>query len=308
VKKNRDNWTEQGRTRTEAFTHLQLIKLLGREDYFITKYLEKRKGFANFGKYINILAVRHRGKKNAYSEGSQLILLITVGLLTFTGGINLATVYVVWYLVARLFWAVSGLSNAKQIIINGFITGEGGLKMSKTLGNVVNPIEVINEYGTDALRYFMLREINPFEDSPFTMDKFKEAYNAHLANGLGNLVSRVMKMVVDNGIKIEYKNIDIRLESDYEKYIQSFDLFEINKACDIIWNIVQKADKRIQIEQPFKLIKTEKEKGEKVIKELSIELYKIAILLQPLLPSTSDKIKDIVENTKMPESPLFIRK
>lgn len=112
VKKNRDNWTEQGRTRTEAFTHLQLIKLLGREDYFITKYLEKRKGFANFGKYINILAVRHRGKKNAYSEGSQLILLITVGLLTFTGGINLATVYVVWYLVARLFWAVSGLSNA----------------------------------------------------------------------------------------------------------------------------------------------------------------------------------------------------
>jgi methionyl-tRNA synthetase len=202
----------------------------------------------------------------------------------------------------------AGLPNSKQIIINGFITGEGGLKMSKTLGNVVNPIEVINEYGTDALRYFMLREINPFEDSPFTMDKFKEAYNAHLANGLGNLVSRVMKMVVDNGIKIEYKNIDIRLESDYEKYIQSFDLFEINKACDIVWNIVQKADKRIQTEQPFKLIKTEKEKGEKVIKELGIELYKIAILLQPLLPSTSDKIKDIVENTKMPESPLFIRK
>lgn len=202
----------------------------------------------------------------------------------------------------------AGLPCSKRIIINGFITGEGGLKMSKTLGNVVNPIDVINEYGTDALRYFMLREVNPFEDSPFTMEKFKEAYNAHLANGLGNLVSRVMKMVVDNAVNIPFKNIDIKLENEYKDYIRAFDNYEINKACDVVWNIIQKADKRIQVEQPFKLIKTDKDNGKKIIEELGVEVYKIAILLEPLLPDTSKKIKEIVENNRTPESPLFIRK
>jgi methionyl-tRNA synthetase len=72
--------------------------------------------------------------------------------------------------------------------------------MSKSLGNTINPIEVVNTYGTEALRYYVSREVSPFEDSPFTMDKFKDAYNAHLANGLGNLVSRVMKMAEANSI------------------------------------------------------------------------------------------------------------
>jgi methionyl-tRNA synthetase len=80
------------------------------------------------------------------------------------------------------------------VVVNGFVTGEGGIKMSKSLGNVVNPLDVINEYGTDALRYFVAREISPFEDSPFTIERFKSAYNTNLANGLGNLISRVMKM------------------------------------------------------------------------------------------------------------------
>src|SRR3989344_346660 len=81
----------------------------------------------------------------------------------------------------------AGLPNSHQIVINGFITAEHGLKMSKTLGNVVVPKEIVAEYGTDALRYFLLREVSSFEDSPFTMERFKEAYNSGLANGLGNL-------------------------------------------------------------------------------------------------------------------------
>jgi methionyl-tRNA synthetase len=80
------------------------------------------------------------------------------------------------------------------VVVNGFVTGEGGVKMSKSLGNVVNLVDVVKEYGTDALRYFVAREIGSFEDSPFTMERFKNSYNTNLANGLGNLVSRVMKM------------------------------------------------------------------------------------------------------------------
>src|SRR6185436_8904468 len=88
----------------------------------------------------------------------------------------------------------AGMRTTDTIIYDGFITGEGGIKMSKSLGNVINPVEIVNEYGTDALRYFLLREISPFEDSPFTMERFKEAYNANLANGLGNLASRILTL------------------------------------------------------------------------------------------------------------------
>ncbi|MSR71480.1 MAG: methionine--tRNA ligase, partial [Candidatus Taylorbacteria bacterium] len=86
----------------------------------------------------------------------------------------------------------AGLSNSYQIVVNGHITAEGGLKMSKSLGNVVDPKILAQEYGTDALRFFLLKEISSFEDSPFTIERFKDSYNAHLANGLGNLVSRIM--------------------------------------------------------------------------------------------------------------------
>src|SRR6185503_18100280 len=90
------------------------------------------------------------------------------------------------------------LPPSHQIVINGFITGDGGVKMSKTLGNVADPTEIVKEYGTDALRFFLAKEISNFEDSPFTMERFKDAYNAGLANGLGNLTSRIMKMAQDN--------------------------------------------------------------------------------------------------------------
>src|SRR3989344_5203119 len=82
---------------------------------------------------------------------------------------------------------------SKPILIHGFVLSDGQ-KMSKSLGNVVDPIALVNEYGVDAVRYFIARHMHPFEDSDFTLDKFKEAYNANLANGLGNLVARIMKL------------------------------------------------------------------------------------------------------------------
>ena len=91
----------------------------------------------------------------------------------------------------------AGLPLSKQIYIFGFVNSEGK-KMSKSLGNVVSPFDLVEEYGTDAVRYYIARHLNTFEDSDFTEEKFKEAYNANLANGLGNLVSRVMKMAETN--------------------------------------------------------------------------------------------------------------
>jgi len=100
-----------------------------------------------------------------------------------------------------------GLPHTKQIVIGGFINSDGK-KMSKSLGNVISPYDIVDEYGTDALRYYLLRHVHSFEDSDVTMEKFKIAYNADLANGLGNLVQRTMKMIVSYEVDISDINFD----------------------------------------------------------------------------------------------------
>jgi methionyl-tRNA synthetase len=95
----------------------------------------------------------------------------------------------------------AGLPNSKQVLVFGFITANGQ-KMSKSLGNVVNPLELVNKYGVDATRYFLLKEIKPFTDSDFSIEKLKTLYNAELANGIGNLAARVATLLEKNGIEI----------------------------------------------------------------------------------------------------------
>ncbi|MFM7088419.1 MAG: methionine--tRNA ligase [Candidatus Paceibacterota bacterium] len=198
----------------------------------------------------------------------------------------------------------AGVQNSHQIIVNGFVMGEGGVKMSKTLGNVVNPREIVEEYGIDALRYFMLREISSFEDSPFSKDRFKEAYNANLANGLGNLVSRVMTL------SEKYINEKITLNHifNFSTFNENMDSFQINNAMDIIWQQVSALDLFIQTEMPFKVIKIDEEKGRLIISQMVGELYRISIMLEPLLPKTALQIQELIKENKKPETPLFARK
>jgi len=197
------------------------------------------------------------------------------------------------------------IPNSRAIVIDGFVTGEGGIKMSKSLGNVVSPLDIVKEYGTDALRFFLLKEVSPFEDSPFTVERFKESYNAHLANGLGNLVSRVMKMAESNGVSLDLKaapDLDTNIHNEY------YDSFEINKVCDDIWNHIQSTDKFIQEFQPFKTVKTDLEKGKQQISFCLASVWYIAKALEPILPESSLQIQEGIKAGKMPEKPLFMRK
>ncbi len=196
----------------------------------------------------------------------------------------------------------AGLSNSNKIIINGFILS-GGQKMSKSLGNVIDPVEVVKEYGTDAFRYFVARELSAFEDSDFTMEKFKEAYNANLANGLGNLVSRTLTMAVKNGVTISEKK-----ESFDPKFAHAIERFEINKAMDFVWQKIADTDEFIQKTEPFKKIKSAPEEAKKDISELLGRLNAIAFHLRAIMPSTAKIISDLVISSKIPESPLFMRK
>jgi methionyl-tRNA synthetase len=216
----------------------------------------------------------------------------------FAGKDNLRQQSAMWQ--AMLMSA--GIEPSKQIMIHGFITS-GGQKMSKSLGNVVNPIELVAEYGTDALRYFLLRHINPFEDSDFTHERFHESYTAHLVNGLGNLTSRVMKLAETHlGAPID-RPAPVPFPKEYADAIERC---AFNEAMDYIWDRIGKADERMATEEPYKVVKTDPEKAKQTIAELVLEVYTIGRLLQAFMPETSDAIKKTVLANKKPEA-LFPR-
>jgi methionyl-tRNA synthetase len=224
----------------------------------------------------------------------------TGGVVQYCGKDNLRQQSAMW----QAMLMAAGLTPSKNIIVNGFVTGEGGIKMSKSLGNVVNPLDIVKEYGTDALRYYVLREVSPFEDSPFTLEKFKEAYNANLANGIGNLTSRIMKMAEAHLIPVAISPILSK------EFTEALDRYDIKTACDLVWTKISALDGLIQKEEPFKKLKVEETKPAalKLIKQLVNGLAEIALHLEPLLPETALQIQLCIKLNKTPAAPLFIRK
>ena len=224
----------------------------------------------------------------------------TGGMVQYCGKDNLRQQSAIW----QAMLMAAGLPPSKTIVAEGFITGAGGVKMSKSLGNTIEPSEIVAEYGTDALRYYFAREISPFEDTPFTKESFKDAYNANLANGLGNLVSRVMTMA-ENNLASPVKISEVKLDEEFKKGIENYNL---QHAANIIWKKISGLDEKIQSTAPFKLVKTDKDAAVKIIEELVLGVYAVAIHLEILLPETSTKIQALVKANKKPETPLFIRK
>ena len=196
------------------------------------------------------------------------------------------------------------IPNTHQVVVDGFIMGEGGVKMSKTLGNTIDPLEIAEEYGTDALRYFVLREFHPFEDTAVSKDKLKELYNANLANGLGNLVSRTMNMSVAYNVDISSISKDARLV-DFPAFVSQLNSFDIKSAFDSIFGTISRLDSFIQENEPFKKIKieSESENAKKVIWTVVQGLWHIATWLDPLMPETSETIKKLIIENKKPEEP-----
>lgn len=197
----------------------------------------------------------------------------------------------------------AGLPNSHQIVVNGFITAEGGVRMSKTLGNVVDPLAVAAEYGTDALRFFLLKEVSSFEDSPFTIERFRESYNAHLANGLGNLTSRILTLS-EKYCESWKGEIGGVLK---QKVAEEIHMFDLQKAMNHIWDAIGTLDAVIQQEEPFKVVKVDKEAGKQMITRHVAQLYEIASVLIPFMPTTSTKILEAIKENKKPETPLFAR-
>jgi methionyl-tRNA synthetase len=209
----------------------------------------------------------------------------------------------------------AGLPLPKNLLVHGLITS-GGHKMSKSLGNVIDPHDLISEYGAEALRYYIGREISPFDDGDVTLDQFKNVYNAQLANGLGNLVSRVMRMALNYAVPkpalVSMSDSDLLNVPQYVEHVRAgyhepFARFECTKAADFIWDRIDAADKKIQQTEPFKLYKTDAGAAMAIVAELVEELAFIAVLLKPFLPETAEKIQKALNDWEMP-APLFARK
>lgn len=196
----------------------------------------------------------------------------------------------------------AGVKATDKVVYHGFINS-GGQKMSKSLGNVISPYELVARYGIDATRYLLLRHVHPFDDSDITWEKLDEWYTANLVNGLGNLVARVMKMAETHLDTPVTRPEAVGFADEYQK---AFAEFNLQQVCDYVWSLVGKLDERIATEEPFKLVKVDKEKAQIIIRELVLEVYSIGRLLNPLLPETNQIIKEAVLSNKKPEN-LFNR-
>ncbi|MBP9687490.1 class I tRNA ligase family protein, partial [Candidatus Woesebacteria bacterium] len=193
----------------------------------------------------------------------------------------------------------AGLPNSKQVFIHGFITANGQ-KMSKSLGNVVNPYEIVEKYGTDTTRYYLLAKVSPVEDGDFTTEKFEEAYTADLANGLGNLTSRVAKMVQNAELSVPLVTL-----STSPEIIKHVEAYEFDKALFSIWERIRECDKLINEKEVWKLTGTEQKE---VLSTLVTSIRQIAFDLQAFLPETAQKIGDQYNRESVQSgNPLFPR-
>ncbi len=175
----------------------------------------------------------------------------------------------------------AGLHLPKLILVHGFVQS-GGQKMSKTLGNVIDPFEISDEYGLEGFRYFMLSQIPTDGDGDFTKERFKEVYNADLANGLGNLTARVSKLCE----KINFHN-EYAPKTFSQNVQKSLDEYNFNTALSHIWDEIKKSDKLINEEKPWE---KEGEKLTSVLSALCITIAQIGFDLQPFLPTTAKKV------------------
>ena len=166
--------------------------------------------------------------------------------------------------------------------------------MSKSLGNVADPLDFVAKYGTDALRYYLLSQISPFQDGDFSEKRLVEIYNSDLANGLGNLVARVAKLCETSYFKQTPSEKNVHVIENHEDYLKALNEYRFNDALSFIWNKISSVDKYINEEKPWELLKGEHPKHPlKAILEHAVdEIEEIAILLEPLLPETAGKIKE----------------
>jgi methionyl-tRNA synthetase len=187
-----------------------------------------------------------------------------------------------------------GIEFPKILFTHGHLLS-GGRKMSKTIGNVIGIDEMLEKFGVDGTRYLLMSAGTFGEDVDVMMERLTEKYNADLANGIGNLVSRVLKLSSISNIQIPISN---KIPNPNDKVSNFIKNLEFEKALDNIWKIVREDDKFVEENKPWELAKNNPDKFKEVMQKLVSDLYLISELLIPFMPETAEKIKKTLETKK----------
>ena len=180
----------------------------------------------------------------------------------------------------------AGLPLPKNVLAHGWWTVDGK-KMSKSLGNVIDPVEIADKYSADAFRYFLLREKPTWEDGDFSESALKERINGELMANLSNLVARVLTLAEKFNGKIEGK-VELEGFIDKKEIIENFDKKDVYSALNLTFESIRKINKYVNDKEPWKL------EGKELSNVLynSLEAIRIAsIFLKPFMPSTAEKIE-----------------
>lgn len=205
----------------------------------------------------------------------------------------------------------------KELFVHGFVTVDGQ-KMSKSIGNVVDPVELVQKFGLDGVRYYLLREIPSTDDGDFSEEKFKLRYNADLANGLGNFASRVLTLsekLNPWSLSADMVSLDVKhaITEVRKELAQAVDERRLHDAVAQIWRLVSLGDKMVNATEPWSL-KDDDPKKRQVLGELLVVLAEIATLVAPFLPETAavlqkclNRSSETIVAVHKPEKPLFAR-
>ncbi|MDD7578536.1 MAG: methionine--tRNA ligase [Elusimicrobia bacterium] len=205
-----------------------------------------------------------------------------------------------------------GLPLPKKVFAHGWWTVEGE-KMSKSLGNIVDPAEVAAKYGVDPVRAFLFREVPFGQDGDFSMESFKNRYNSDLANNIGNLLSRTLNMAAKNigelpaDIQGDYKLL--AKSADVENAIdKAYDDLAFDKVLENIYGFAGDLNKLVDTTKPWELAKTDPESAKAVLLELVACLRKVALWLEPFMPTVAKEMQRRLEPGKIEKyPPLFPR-
>lgn len=192
-----------------------------------------------------------------------------------------------------------GISLPKEVFVHSFYTIDGQ-KMSKSLGNVITPEALLKKFGVDGTRYLIASSFPYANDRDVGWQKFTEKYNTNLANGLGNLVSRVAKLCQNSDFS--FKPTNVNLCKRYQKYMEKY---QLELALTRVWQFISQADRKINQE---KIWEQKDEKLRQSLQSLVNQVRRIAYHLRPFLPETAEKIEKQFKGPKIKaEKPLFPR-
>lgn len=209
-----------------------------------------------------------------------------------------------------IFWPAmlisAGLPLPKSIFVHGLFT-VNGQKMSKTLGNVIDPIDTVNKFGADAARYLALSQFPAGEHGDVKPEGFADKYNSDLANGVGNLLERSLTMIIDfhGGIIDEKAEVEEKIkflaEKTEKKYENNFENYKLYEALADVFSFIKRLDRYINKEQPWVLNKNSDPKLDKVLNTLFFGINKVAEWLAPFMPSKMEEVKNYIAKMRTGE-------